>query len=63
MGTNLFSTTLIEESLSLPKKSTLGTRQFAINLEKVSYFSLNDLQTMRMEDHPVALSFLNMVIK
>jgi hypothetical protein len=63
VGTNLFSTTLINKPTALSRMSTLGNRSFSVYIEQVSYFSLNELLTMKMEDHPVALSFINMVIK
>jgi len=38
-------------------------RRFVVMIERVSEFDLSDLNTMRMEDHPVALSFINSIIK
>jgi hypothetical protein len=32
-------------------------------IEKVSAFLLDDLNNSKMEDHPVALSFINSIIK
>jgi hypothetical protein len=34
-----------------------------IIIERVAEFLLNDLNSMKMEDHPVALSFINSIIK
>ncbi len=61
-GTNLFASTPVEEAVTLEGKPFHG-RNFNIYVEKVAQFSLGMLGTMKMEDHPVALSFINIVIK
>lgn len=38
-------------------------RLFTIVIKYASGFQLNDLNTMRMEDHPMALNFINSIVK
>jgi len=38
-------------------------RFYTIVIEKCSAFLLDDLNNSKMEDHPVALSFINSIIK
>jgi hypothetical protein len=47
--------------LETPKP--IFSKHYKIVIEKVSEFLLDDLNNMRMEEHPVALTFINSIIK
>ena len=63
VGSNLFSTTSLEEQITMETQSPFYGRYYTIVIEKVSAFLLDDLNNSKMEDHPVALSFINSIIK
>jgi hypothetical protein len=63
VGNNLFSTELIEQQLTLDTSKPFFNRYYTIIVEKVSEFLLDDLNSMKMEQHPFALSFINSIIK
>jgi hypothetical protein len=63
VGSNLFSTSAIEHQITLETTSPFYGRYYTIVIEKVSAFLLDDLNNSKMEDHPVALSFINSIIK
>jgi hypothetical protein len=53
----------VDERLTLETTSPFYGRYYTIVIEKVSAFLLDDLNDSKMEDHPVALSFINSIIK
>jgi hypothetical protein len=63
VGSNLFSTSAIEHQITLETTSPFYGRYYTIVIEKCSAFLLDDLNNSKMEDHPVALSFINSIIK
>lgn len=63
VGNNLFSTDNVEGSTSIDTKKPFFNRYYTIIIERVAEFLLDDLSSMRMEDHPFALSFINSIIK
>ena len=63
VGSNLFSTSDLDERVTLETTSPFYGRYYTIVIEKVSAFLLDDLNSSKMEDHPVALSFINSIIK
>jgi len=63
VGNNIFSTTLVDEKIELETKQAYFGRKFTITIERVSEFALDDLNNMKMEQHPFALSFINSIIK
>jgi len=63
VGSNLFSTSPIEHQITLETTSPFYGRYYTIVIEKCSEFLLDDLNNSKMEDHPVALSFINSIIK
>jgi len=63
VGNNLFSTELIEQQLTLDTSKPFFNRYYTIIIERVSEFLLDDLNSMKMEQHPFALSFINSIIK
>jgi len=63
VGSNLFSTSEIEQQITLETTSPFYGRYYTIVIEKCSSFLLDDLNNSKMEDHPVALSFINSIIK
>jgi hypothetical protein len=63
VGSNLFSTSEIEQQITLETTSPFYGRYYTIVIEKCSAFLLDDLNNSKMEDHPVALSFINSIIK
>jgi len=63
VGNNLFATDNVEQSLTLDTKKPFFNRYYTIIIERVSEFLLDDLNSMKMEDHPFALSFINSIIK
>lgn len=68
VGTNLFSTTLLtgdddDGMIRFDTTKPYMGRLFKIVIKYASGFQLNDLNTMRMEDHPMALNFINSIVK
>lgn len=63
VGNNIFSTQQIDENIDFETKQAYFGRKFIIRISRVSEFALNDLNTMKMEEHPFALSFINSIIK
>jgi hypothetical protein len=63
VGDNIFSTTAIDERIDFETKQAYFGRKFTIAIERVSEFALDDLNSMKMEDHPFALNFINSIIK
>jgi hypothetical protein len=63
VGNNLFSTENIEQQLTLDTSKPFFGRYYTIIVERVSEFLLDDLNSMKMEEHPFALSFINSIIK
>ena len=63
VGNNLFSTENVEGSTSIDTKKPFFNRYYTIIIERVAEFLLDDLSSMKMEDHPFALSFINSIIK
>jgi hypothetical protein len=63
VGNNIFSTSLVDEKIDFETKQAYFGRKFIIRIERVSEFALDDLNTMKMEEHPFALSFINSIIK
>jgi len=62
VGNNLFSTQNIEQ-LTLDTSKPFFGRYYTIIVGRVSEFLLDDLNSMKMEEHPFALSFINSIIK
>jgi hypothetical protein len=63
VGNNIFSTQQIDEVIDFETKQAYFGRKFTIRILRVSEFCLNELNTMKMEEHPFALSFINSIIK
>ncbi len=63
VGNNLFSTELNESQLTIDTPKPFFNRYYTIVMERVSEFNLDDLNSMKMEQHPFALSFVNSIIK
>lgn len=63
VGSNLFSTSDIEHQITLETTQPFYGRYYTIVIEKCSAFLLDDLNNSKMEDHPIALSFINSIIK
>jgi len=63
VGSNLFSTELIDHQLNIETQKAFFNRFYTIIIERVSEFLLDDLNSMKMEEHPFALSFINSIIK
>jgi len=63
VGNNIFSTQQIDEVIDFETKQAYFGRKFTIRISRVSEFALNDLNTMKMEEHPFALCFINSIIK
>jgi hypothetical protein len=63
VGNNLFSTDNVEGKITLELSKPFYNRFYTIIIERVSEFLLDDLNSMKMEDHPFALSFINSIIK
>ncbi len=63
VGNNLFSTDNLEGVTTIETKKPFFNRFYTIVIERVSEFLLDDLNSMKMEDHPFALSFINSIIK
>jgi hypothetical protein len=63
VGNNIFSTQQIDETIDFETKQAYFGRKFTTRISRVSEFALNDLNTMKMEEHPFALSFINSIIK
>lgn len=63
VGNNIFSTTAVDEKIDFETKQAYFGRKFTILIERVSEFALDDLNKMKMEEHPFALSFINSIIK
>ena len=63
VGNNLFSTTSVEEAIEIEPKQAFFGRRFLLVFKRVSDFQLEHLSQMKMEEHPVALSFINSIIK
>lgn len=63
VGSNLYSTVALDESVTLETKKPYFQRYYQIIIERVSEFLLNELHTMKMDEHPFALSFMNSIIK
>ena len=60
---NIFSTTALDERIDFETKQAYFGRKFTIVIDRVSEFALDDLNSMKMEDHPFALNFINSIIK
>lgn len=63
VGSNLFSTSDFESQITLETTAPFYGRYYTIVIEKCSAFLLDELNSSKMEDHPVALSFINSIIK
>lgn len=63
VGNNLFSTELLDQKVALDTSKPFFNRYYTILVEHVSEFLLDDLNSMKMEEHPFALSFINSIIK
>lgn len=63
VGNNLFSTDNVEGKTTIESPKPFFNRFYTIIIERVSEFLLDDLASMKMEDHPFALSFINSIIK
>ena len=63
VGDNIFSTTAVDEQIDFETKTFFFGRKFTILIQRVSEFALDDLNSMRMEEHPFALNFINSIIK
>lgn len=63
VGSNLFSTCDVEDKMTLETTQPFYGRYYTIVIEKCSSFLLDELNDSKMEDHPVALSFINSIIK
>jgi len=53
----------VEDRLTLETTQPFYGRYYTIVIEKCSAFLLDELNDSKMEDHPVALSFINSIIK
>jgi len=63
VGSNLFSTSEFDSQITLETTAPFYGRYYTIVIEKCSAFLLDDLNNSKMEDHPIALSFINSIIK
>lgn len=63
VGNNLFSTELIDQQLTLETQKPFYNCYYTIIIERVSEFLLDDLNRLKMTEHPFALSFINSIIK
>jgi hypothetical protein len=63
VGSNLFSTSEFDSQITLETTAPFYGRYYTIKIEKCSAFLLDDLNNSKMEDHPIALSFINSIIK
>jgi hypothetical protein len=63
VGSNLFSTSEFDTQITLETTAPFYGRYYTIVIEKCSAFLLDDLNNSKMEDHPIALSFINSIIK
>jgi hypothetical protein len=63
VGNNLFSTENLDQVITLETTKSFFNRYYTIIIERVSEFLLDDLNSMKMEQHPFALSFINSIIK
>lgn len=63
VGSNLFSTASEEEEIQITTAKPYFGRTWSIIIKKVASFNLNTLNESKMEDHPVALNFINSIIK
>ncbi len=63
VGNNLFSTENVEQQITVDTQKPFFNRFYTIIIERVSEFLLDDLNSMKMEEHPFALSFINSIIK
>ena len=63
VGNNLYSTSSIDQEITLETQSSFYGRYFTIVIKKCSAFLLDELHHSKMEDHPFALSFINSIIK
>lgn len=63
VGNNLFSTESIDTQVTLDTTKPFFNKYYTIIVERVSEFLLDDLNQMKMEEHPFALSFINSIIK
>lgn len=63
VGNNLFSTESHDQRITLETVKPFYNRYYTIIIEHVSEFLLDDLNHLRMAQHPFALSFINSIIK
>jgi hypothetical protein len=63
VGQNLFSSVHIDEPFSLETVKPICGNSYTVFINQVSEFLLDDIRTLNMEDHPVALGFINNIIK
>lgn len=63
VGNNLFSTELLDQPIPLETQKPFYNRYYTIIIQHVSEFLLDDLNHLRMTQHPFALSFINSIIK
>ena len=63
VGSNLFSTSTFDVPITIETAAPFYGRYYTIVIEKCSAFLLDDLNNSKMEDHPIALSFINSIIK
>lgn len=63
VGTNLFAQSDVDEPVSVEVKKTLFGRTWTVMIAKVASFNLDTLNQLKMEEHPVALNFINSVVK
>ena len=63
VGTNLYSTSQYNEQVTIETNKPFFNHYYTIVIERVSEFLIDDLNSMRMEEHPFALSFINSIIK
>jgi len=63
VGNNIFSTTQVDDKIDFETTKPFFGRHFTIEIQRVSEFALDELNTMKMEQHPFALSFVNSIIK
>eukprot|EP00347_Sterkiella_histriomuscorum_P022852 403336910 len=63
VGTNMFSSSLVDEQISIETTKPFMGRQYSIIIQRVSEFLFDDLSKTKMEEHPMALNFVNSIIK
>jgi hypothetical protein len=63
VGSNLYSTSKLDQRITLETACPFYGRYYTIAIEICSAFKLEELNESKMEDHPVALSFINSIIK